>query len=463
MIPDVFKQSNMDRSGISEAKQKALAGLRLGLCTGSLPKCFEEAGQLGSVLDRRRLSIDPAKIASPSVAPALREAHAQAVDVVARVARRSVGSLTGVAPASASSKAAQLDRVLDGRRLSVDPAKLEAAGVAPELRQAHSAAVEAVAKVTRASLQIVAGGTVEDDMRILDCAREAAAAAVARAVTSCRQRPAAQTAASMENPALAEGLAVRRELARILGASMESGALKVAMDEVSSRGRSEEEEAAARAEAVAVAPSSTPLDKTRLELARALQDALEGGRLRSVMDQLAAELTAKDDMEVQQLQSPQEERPEQLQRQQALALAAFKRLSEQDRRLGELHGLIAVTKQRVAEKDESCKKMEDFIKQARGDIEHLELNIEWHKQAMQDSERRSEELEALQRKFALTPGNLRAHDATKEADDLKAHSVDSEHSTATGTTAGNAFPTVVGGCGPLSGLRTALEPIAPRC
>jgi len=106
-----------------------------------------------------------------------------------------------------------------------------------------------------------------------------------------------------------------------------------------------------------------------------------------------------------------------------------------------------------------------MLKQAKADREHLELSIEQHKQAIEEAEARSEELEASHRKLGLTAGHLHARRGGEEPDELKAgFSVSSDLSTATGATVAMG-PLSANGASftPLPGLRSAFEPLAPHC
>jgi len=147
------------------------------------------------------------------------------------------------------------------------------------------------------------------------------------------------------------------------------------------------------------------------------------------------------------------------------AVLALRMLSDRDRRLGELSAMIEATKQQIAERTESCRQIEAMISTARLDASHLELDIEWHRQALEGAERRSSELGAGQRKLL---GDVGLHKPKSIEGDPEAGpmiSARSELSTATGGTGGTgcSVPASAGGCTPRAGHHAVLEPLAQRC
>lgn len=113
---------------------------------------------------------------------------------------------------------------------------------------------------------------------------------------------------------------------------------------------------------------------------------------------------------------------------------AIEAMSQRDRRIGELMAMINETKQQIVERDESCQVIEGKLGAARMDLAHMDLDVEWHRRALDDAKERSLELEAGQRKLL---GELDGHQqklrhAKIEAEESCIMSARSELSTATG-------------------------------
>jgi hypothetical protein len=113
---------------------------------------------------------------------------------------------------------------------------------------------------------------------------------------------------------------------------------------------------------------------------------------------------------------------------------AIEAMSLRDRRIGELSAMIKEAKQQLIERDECCRAIEGKLGAARIDLAHLDLDMEWHRRALDDAQERSNELEAGQRKLI---GELDGHQqkfrhAKIEAEESCLMSARSELSTATG-------------------------------
>jgi hypothetical protein len=72
----------------------------------------------------------------------------------------------------------------------------------------------------------------------------------------------------------------------------------------------------------------------------------------------------------------------------------MKALSQRDQRIGELIALIASTEQRIADRDDDLKQIEQQISSVKAESAHFDMDIEWHKRALVGAEERSAELEA---------------------------------------------------------------------
>mmetsp|Transcript_15845 Transcript_15845/g.45765 ORF Transcript_15845/g.45765 Transcript_15845/m.45765 type:complete len:833 (-) Transcript_15845:206-2704(-) len=74
-------------------------------------------------------------------------------------------------------------------------------------------------------------------------------------------------------------------------------------------------------------------------------------------------------------------------------------VSERDRRIGELVALVRETQVRIVQREEQCRHVEGLLTTARSDLGHIELDIEWHRRALEGAEGRRSELEAGHRKL----------------------------------------------------------------
>lgn len=115
----------------------------------------------------------------------------------------------------------------------------------------------------------------------------------------------------------------------------------------------------------------------------------------------------------------------------ALALDA---VSQRDRRVGELLAMISETQRCILERDEQCQQIEEKISAARQDFAHLELDVDWHRRALDNAKERSNELEATQQKLQLDLDGQqqKLRHAGVEVRDSCLMSAQSEISTATG-------------------------------
>jgi len=85
--------------------------------------------------------------------------------------------------------------------------------------------------------------------------------------------------------------------------------------------------------------------------------------------------------------------------QKTVAFLALQMLSQRDQRLGELTVMIRTTRQQIAERKESCEQIAEMIASAKHDASHLDLDIEWHRRALETAEERSIELGHSQRRL----------------------------------------------------------------
>lgn len=80
---------------------------------------------------------------------------------------------------------------------------------------------------------------------------------------------------------------------------------------------------------------------------------------------------------------------------------ALEAASQQERRIGELLAHIRDTEVLLAEKGDECRRLEEQIARSKLDLAHLDLDVEWHKRALDSATDRSSDLESGQRKLAL--------------------------------------------------------------
>mmetsp|Transcript_77122 Transcript_77122/g.223171 ORF Transcript_77122/g.223171 Transcript_77122/m.223171 type:complete len:939 (+) Transcript_77122:112-2928(+) len=120
-------------------------------------------------------------------------------------------------------------------------------------------------------------------------------------------------------------------------------------------------------------------------------------------------------------------------------------VSERDRRIGELTALVRETEVRLIQQDEHCRHIEDLVAATRGDLAHVELDIEWHRRALEAAEGRTAELMAGQRKLR-DELDVRRHEIKRvELDSLPAgvlaspYTARSDLSTITGGTTWSSF------------------------
>mmetsp|Transcript_146781 Transcript_146781/g.468969 ORF Transcript_146781/g.468969 Transcript_146781/m.468969 type:complete len:902 (-) Transcript_146781:105-2810(-) len=81
------------------------------------------------------------------------------------------------------------------------------------------------------------------------------------------------------------------------------------------------------------------------------------------------------------------------------AALIFEAVSARDRRIGELTARIRETEIRFCEQDEGYNQMIDMLTVAKQDLAHVELDIEWHRRALEGAVGRSGELQQGQRKL----------------------------------------------------------------
>jgi hypothetical protein len=76
---------------------------------------------------------------------------------------------------------------------------------------------------------------------------------------------------------------------------------------------------------------------------------------------------------------------------------ALEAVKQRDRRVGELLAMISETQRAVADREITCQQIEERIGATRHDISHLNLDVEWHRRALEAAKERSNELELGQR------------------------------------------------------------------
>jgi hypothetical protein len=139
------------------------------------------------------------------------------------------------------------------------------------------------------------------------------------------------------------------------------------------------------------------------------------------------------------------------------AVLALRAMSHRDRRVGELIAMIDEVKRQIAERDDRCTQIEERLNGVRLDIAHLELDVEWHRRAVEGAKERSCELEVSQRRLfgELDEHQQKFRHAKIEAQESCLMSARSELSTATG------FTTSSLGCfTPRNPMTSSLEPLS---
>jgi len=126
------------------------------------------------------------------------------------------------------------------------------------------------------------------------------------------------------------------------------------------------------------------LDVLRGRLHTRLFDALDSGQLEEVMQETLGK--------GERAAAP---------RGKSAAFRVLAQVSDRDRRIGELTALARDAERRIAEGGENCSRYREMISYMKQDIAHLELDIEWHRRALQGAEERGLELEAGQRRLFL--------------------------------------------------------------
>lgn len=148
----------------------------------------------------------------------------------------------------------------------------------------------------------------------------------------------------------------------------------------------------------------------------------------------------------------------------ATLMLAVQSVSTRDRRIGELQAMIRERERANMERDAAIAALQERLFTLSADRAHLDLDVKWHKSALESATDRSSQLAASQRQLKgdLDVHNMKMRHACIESDPL----MFSSHSDFS-TTAGTAFAgTGLGGTGfmhaPRSPLHAVLEPIANR-
>lgn len=139
-------------------------------------------------------------------------------------------------------------------------------------------------------------------------------------------------------------------------------------------------------------------------------------------------------------------------------LMALEAVSQRDRRVGELVAMIGETKRFILERDEQCQAIQEKIGATRVNLAHLDLDVEWHRQALENAKDRTTELEAGQRKLMvdLDGQQQKLRHTEIEARESCLASAQSEISTATGGATASSL-----GCYTPRNIQTmALDPLS---
>lgn len=81
----------------------------------------------------------------------------------------------------------------------------------------------------------------------------------------------------------------------------------------------------------------------------------------------------------------------------ASTMATLEAVSQQDRRIGELRAFVLEAQRKLAERDAELAKMEEKLAAAKADLQHLDLDVQWHKRALEGADDKSLQLSASQR------------------------------------------------------------------
>jgi len=74
-------------------------------------------------------------------------------------------------------------------------------------------------------------------------------------------------------------------------------------------------------------------------------------------------------------------------------------ISARDRRIGELTAMIREAERKIAERDLTCQQIQDRISTAKLDLAHVDLDFQWHSQALQGAQERNVELDTCHRRL----------------------------------------------------------------
>jgi len=273
-------------------------------------------------------------------------------------------------------------------------------------------------------------------------------------------------------PPLSNVESLRLKACDVLLQSSEDGRLQEALREMKAEAEAQNKTSAAEA-----AAGAAGCEDMRKRLANSLIDNLETGRLEAAVGEVfgarktaALALVPAAPASVGRQAVPVAPAPPRKQAKPASAALAliFEAVSTRDRRIGELTARIRETEVRLVEGDEHLGKLGDTLTAAKQDLAHLELDIEWHRCALEGAEGRHIELQAClkggQRKLML---ELDAQAQKWRQHDLDAgpsiQSARSELSTATGGTLNsNSVWGTQSVTTPRPPAGTMLEPLAPR-
>lgn len=140
----------------------------------------------------------------------------------------------------------------------------------------------------------------------------------------------------------------------------------------------------------AVAEGNSEMDSLRGRLKCSLFDAVDTGRLDDIM------ADAVDDRAEPLPLVPVSAVPE-------IASGEFhllKKISERDRRIGELSALIIAVQGEIHGRDDMCRQLTQLVAAARTDVAHFTLSLDEQKDAFAKADERGAELEAKRHQFA---------------------------------------------------------------
>lgn len=430
-------------AGSAEAGQKARSALLLGLVQGGLPAAMFAVNGRGGVSGEGVARDGQSSTAEQFIEDVL---HFAVQDHAMSVSSRppSIYMAEEVMSDSGCEDSRPLSSQSMATIFAASDVSVNAAAAAEivdtlltEEIDARVKAVELVASAADGRKQAAPATTTPSKAQILETKQKVSAmlrsscqsGELARVLRSVDQ-PVAGTQAT-EDEAGGALSALKWEMAAVLEKALVSGELEAALEQSSA----EQSEEKARAE------EFVGLKKATFEI---LSGAEQSGQLAFIL----ASIRGEAHLNAAQQAEPQELMPATTIVEPSLPVAggprttkpsvrlALRLLSGHDQRLGELAGKIRFMEHRVAERSEQCQQLEGMLAASKAEAAHLELDIEWHRQALQAAEERNAELNLSHRKLM---GSLDLHHHSKSLDGgPSTMSARSEMSTTTGFTVASA-------------------------